>query len=261
MKAYVVTGVTRGIGLAIAEAVVNSKHQLLSLSSNPDKKEPLWCNIECDLSNCKSLRRLMERLFMSVPMEHFEDLILINNAGVLDPMGPLAAATDAQILNNLLVNQAAPAILISAFIELTGGYRASRRIINISSGAARHPYAGWAMYCASKAALDMMTLCVAKEQRSVHDRAVSICSVSPGKVETAMQRHIRACDPALFPAQSDFVLAKTQGDLLMPRQVAELILALDNAGEFKNGGLYDLRSAIVDGHVYSIHPINPLPLE
>ncbi len=246
MRAYIVTGVSRGIGLAIAETVVASKHQLLSLSSGPDKKETFWCNIQCDLSINAGIRSKMEQLFQTVAMDRFDELVLINNAGVLDPIGPLEAATDIHILNNLMVNQAAPAILISAFIGLTRYYQARRRIINISSGAARHPYAGWAMYCASKAALDMLTLCVAKEQER-SDSPVSICSVSPGKVETAMQRKIRGCDPAIFPAQPDFVKANTQGDLSTPRQVAELIVGLDSAGEFKNGGLYDLRNINVEG--------------
>ncbi len=259
MRAYVVTGTTRGIGSALAEAVMARNEQLLSLSSAPDRLEPKWHNLRCDLRHPERLGSLLERLLSSVSLDGISHLVLINNAGVLAPMGPLDEADAQRIIDHLHVNQAAPAILMSAFIRLTATFSGRRRIINISSGAAVHPYAGWAMYCGGKSALDMMTLCAAAEQRG-RSNPVDICSIYPGKVETDMQRVVRRCDPAKFPAQPQFVLAKARGELSTPGQVARAIIALDAAGKLKNGCIYDLRTAAKDTQaldpVRTLHPLN-----
>lgn len=255
MKAYIVTGTTRGIGRAIAETVAAGNNQLLSLSSAPDNNKPYWRNIQCDLRHHQSIRGKLRRLLQAENTETYQEMVLINNAGVLDPMGPIQGVTESQIVNHLLVNQAAPAILVSEFIRLTENVNSERRIINISSGAARHPYPGWVMYCASKAALDMMALCVAAEQKD-REHPVGICSVSPGKVDTEMQQTIRGFDKTKFPRQPDFVDAKCRGELKSAQQVADMILSLDHSGELKNGGIYDLRDVIFHDRRCSIQPIN-----
>ena len=156
----IVTGAAQGIGRCIAVTLAASKFSvvLVDQAENEvleDVAEEIKtiggqsCYFSCDLSNLQSHDTIVEKA-----LEEFGGITcLINNAGVLDPMGPIASAADAQIVQHVLINQAAPAILISVFIRLTESLVAQRRIINISSGAARHPYAGWALYCASKAAL------------------------------------------------------------------------------------------------------------
>lgn len=257
MRAYIVTGTTRGIGRAIAETVIDRKYQLLSLSRAPERHDPSWHNLTCDLSRPMHVRSKLEQLLEKISLDRLNELVLINNAGTLDPMGPLDWANDDQLINHLHVNLASPAILTSAFIQLTQKCEAVRRVINISSGAAKHPYAGWAMYCASKAALDMITMCAAAEQRDRND-PVSVCAVYPGRVETDMQIKIRHTDPVQFPAQPDFVSAKKRNLLASPGDTARLIIALDAGGQLKNGCIYDLRSAIIDGRKTSISPVRSL---
>src|SRR3546814_2481600 len=62
-------------------------------------------------------------------------------------------------------------------------------IVNISSGAATSPLEGWSHYCATKAAVLMLTCCVDKEYR---DRGIHVVVLSPGTVATDMQRAIKA---------------------------------------------------------------------
>ena len=240
MHIYIVTGTTRGLGRALAEAIVGAGDWLLSLSSAPERLGHRRCNVQCDLRRLESVPISLERLLSSVNPENAKGIILVNNAGVLEPIGPVDTLEEKHILDHLLVNQAAPAILMSAFIRLTEGIRCRRRIINISSGAGRHPYAGWSMYCASKAALNMMSQCIGAEQE-LRDDAVAVSAVSPGKMETDMQAQARAADVSRFPAREDFIRAKLQGDLIAPQRAAEMILSLDKQGYFKNGGVYDLR--------------------
>lgn len=240
MRYYIVTGTTRGIGRALGEAIIAEGDQLLSLSSAPDQTEGNWVNVSCDLRSFDSLVPCMQRLLAFVDYSSTDCMVLINNAGVLAPIGPLGKIQEERMADHIKVNQMAPFVLMSAFIRLTKDYAGGRRIINISSGAARHPYAGWGLYCASKAALEIMTACAAREQMD-DDHPVSICAVSPGKVETDMQVMIRGTRPEQFPAQPQFVQAKASGDLETPHAVAHLLLSLDQQGQFKNGGIYDLR--------------------
>lgn len=237
---YIVTGTTRGFGRALAKVILAGKDFLLSLSSAADCIHRRHHNVRCDLSRPETIARSLERLLKTVDFSNAGVLILINNAGVLEPIGALDRIGQDRIVSHLLVNQAAPAILMAAFIRMTDGFHGKRRIINISSGAARHPYAGWAMYCASKAALNMMTRCAAAEQEP-GDGGVAVFAVSPGKIETDMQVRIRASDPQDFPAREDFIQAWKHGKLLSADDAARMLLELDRNGHFKNGGIYDLR--------------------
>lgn len=252
--AYFLTGTTRGIGRALAEQIIAGEDLLFSLSSDANHETTRWLNVQCDLSDPASVTAGFERLVLSPLKKNAQAVVLINNAGVLDPMGPMASAADEQIVRHVLINQVAPALLISAFIRLTGSWVRQRRIINISSGAARHPYAGWALYCATKSALEMMSLCVAAEQ-AISAEPVSICAVSPGKVETDMQRRIRSSNPGIFPAHPDFVDAKQRGEIKKPEDVAGMILALDRAGLLQNGALYDLRDVKRKSGTLHIEPL------
>ena len=245
MTTYIVTGTTRGIGRSLAAVILDKGHDLYTLSRSSDHRNGHWQNLQCDLRRSNevvdAMQRILDQAFRQAP----DEIVLVNNAGQLAPMGPIETATAHQIIEHLHVNQGAPIILISTFMRLSRGLALRRRIINISSGAARFAYAGWALYCASKAALDMITRCVAAEQMHGDD-PISICTVGPGKVDTRMQEQIRESDPVQFPSQPDFVKAKKRGDLLDPDHVARVIIALDQKGQLKNGGIYDLRGTEFD---------------
>jgi len=90
----------------------------------------------------------------------------------------------------------------------------------------------------------MMTQCAAADQRYL-DHGVTICAVSPGKVETDMQVQVRASDPQRFPAREDFIRAKQQGKLLSAEVAARMLLDLDRRGQFKNGGVYALQETMI----------------
>lgn len=252
--AYIVTGTTRGIGKALADRIIAQGDMVYSLSSAADSRTVHHHNVQCDLSDSSTVRKRFDRLFQLLQCDAVQAVVLINNAGVLDPVGPIESAADDQIVRHLLINQAAPAILMSAFIHWTADMMIDRRIVNITSGAARFPYAGVALYCATKSALEMVTMCVAAEQARCANPVV-VCAISPGKVETHMQRQIRASDPGTFPAQPDFVAAKRRGQINSTALVAEMILELDLTGQLRNGKIYDLRDAVTHNGRLGISPI------
>ncbi|KAJ2803334.1 hypothetical protein H4R21_002072 [Coemansia helicoidea] len=155
-------------------------------------------------------------------------MALINNAGMLEPVAPVArvqhpwdpAATSALAdwRKHFELNLFAPMELsrrLLPTLRATNG-----RIINISSGAASYPYHGWGAYCTSKAALDMLTATIAAEEPSV-----TTVSVSPGAIDTDMQTYIRekARDVMRADEFEKFENMYLEGKLLHPSTPAFVI--------------------------------------
>jgi benzil reductase ((S)-benzoin forming) len=240
-SAYVVTGTTRGIGRALAEQIVARGDRLYSLSRAPDSRVGAWHNYECDLRYPDQVDQAMTRILDEMGRVPCRDAVLICNAGVLGPIEPVGDLTPDQIAEHMQVNLLTPIFLIGLFLRATRQWQCRRRIIAMSSGAGRHPYAGWSLYCGSKAGLDMVVRCAAREQQAGEANPVTISAVAPGVVATDMQTEIRGADEAHFPARARFVELHASGKLSSPKQVAATILELDAGGRFVNGGLYDLR--------------------
>ena len=114
------------------------------------------------------------------------------------------------------------------------------RIVHISSGAARNAYPGWSIYCATKAALDHHARAVALDG----DRALRICSVAPGVVDTEMQAEIRGTELERFPLRERFDALKRDGQLATPEQSAQKVvdyLLSDAFGDTPTADVRDLK--------------------
>jgi benzil reductase ((S)-benzoin forming) len=243
MNTYIITGTTRGLGLGLVQAVAERGDLALTLSSAPDGDHNGHINVQADLVDAAKLPARLDRLLARVDHAATDALILINNAGRLDPLMPLERAAVEPIAESYAVNLVAPAILMAHFLSRTEKLTLARRIINISSGAATQPYAGWGCYCSTKAGLEMLTRCVAAEQ-SRQDNPAHVCAVAPGVVDTDMQCQVRATTDALFPRRQKFVRLHEQGALATPLSVAHQLLVLDEAGRFESGGCHDLREMV-----------------
>jgi len=140
----------------------------------------------------------------------------------------------------LNLNVGAAIVMTAAFLRATPSAGADRRVLNISSGAGRTPYAGWHVYCATKAALDMATRTLALEHGAAGLRAVSI---APGVIDTDMQASIRCADPAAMPMRARFVDLYAQGALPSAEQVAARLAAYLEHADFGAREIDDLRQA------------------
>src|SRR5881296_172031 len=102
--------------------------------------------------------------------------ILVNNAGMVDPIVPLARSNAALWLRSVAINVGGTYLATRAALPgmLDRGYG---RIVTISSGAASRPSAGWTAYAAGKAAIVMMTRSLALE---LEDTGVTVCAFNPG---------------------------------------------------------------------------------
>ena len=85
----------------------------------------------------------------------------------------------SEINYTIQVNLTAPLIISSLFIKLSKGWDCKKQIFNISSGAAITPYESWAMYCSTKAGLDMMTRVISKEQNEIMEYICGIDDLCP----------------------------------------------------------------------------------
>ena len=147
----------------------------------------------------------------------------VNNAGVLPPIGALREANPEELRHHFEVNVLGVALGSAAYARHVRGHEGGGVLVNISSGAAATVYVGWAPYCASKAAVDMLTAVVADEER---DAGLTAYALSPGAVDTDMQSLIRATPSTVVPAADRFRRLHAEGRLNSPEWVAEFILGL-----------------------------------
>ncbi|MTH51959.1 (S)-benzoin forming benzil reductase [Bacillus mangrovi] len=231
MKAFIVTGASKGLGEAIASRIIMQGDTVFSLSRSrnaglEEQAKKTGANIRqirADLTDHESVHSLMSSIFSEIALDELDGIYLINNAGMVGPVGPVQENDHLETAKNLALNLTAPILLCSEFIKRTEGVPIEKRIMNISSGAARKPYEGWSSYCASKAGLDHFTRCAAEEQKRISN-GVKLVSIAPGVVDTSMQEHIRGLKEGLFPQQNRFVQLKEQGKLYSPALAAEKLM-------------------------------------
>ncbi|WP_440995465.1 SDR family NAD(P)-dependent oxidoreductase [Arhodomonas sp. SL1] len=144
---------------------------------------------------------------------------LVHNAGVLEPVGPLARVGLAQWRANQAVNVEGPLFLTQGLLPLLSG----GRVLHISSGAAHRAIPGWGAYCTAKAALHMLYAVLREE---LAEQGIAVGSLRPGVVDTQMQALIRGQDEEDFPAVEHFRALKAQGALESPERVAAFAAAV-----------------------------------
>jgi benzil reductase ((S)-benzoin forming) len=236
MNLYLVTGVTKGLGLELARQVAaDPQNRLVTLGRAPSDAT----NIEVDLADSAALGRACDTLEGRIAGAVFDRAVLFNNAGVISPVGPLDEVDAGDLERNLAVNFTAPILLMRRFLRATAS-TPLRRIVNISSGAARRPITGWSAYCAAKAGLDMASRVVALEAQQ-RGLAIEVSSLAPGVIDTPMQETVRAASEQEFADVERFRAMKAEGVLRPAAEVAADILRLEAAGRLSGDPIQDLR--------------------
>lgn len=230
MRYIIITGTSRGIGEALAREFLSYDNTLIctSRSANEDLIEtasglgvPLYYH-ESDISRPDSANAFIKEAFRIIDFNKAQAICLINNAGILEPMGPSGSLSTRKMEQHIRTNLLAPAILINSFIKLAAKAAILKVILNMSSGASEYSYFGWSLYCSSKAGLDMLTRTVALEQESAKN-PVKLFALKPGIVETPMQQLIRNTKTKQFRDREKFVKLFNDGLLASPQSVAEVV--------------------------------------
>ena len=235
MKKAIVTGHTRGLGAAIAAELQSRGIAVLGLARG---RSPLAGieQLEVDLADPAALEAWVAGPALRDFLAGADAVYLVNNAGVVTPVGQLASQDPAAVLQAVMLNVGAPLALAAAFVQAAPD--AVRRIVHVSSGAGRNAYPGWAVYCATKAALDHHARAVQVDG----DPRVLAVSLAPGVIDTDMQAAIRATPEGNFTLRERFVEMKDSGGLTSPEDCARNLVDYLLAAGFGAEAVDDLRN-------------------
>jgi benzil reductase ((S)-benzoin forming) len=160
--------------------------------------------------------------FGSMVIERFGRIDLwVNNAGVLEPIDFLADADAGALTHHVDVNVKGVLFGSRTFARHVRERDGTGVLVNMSSGAARTIYEGMAVYCASKAAVDMATEVVAHEEAA---HGLLAYAVSPGVVDTRMQSLMRETPIERLPSANRFIALKEADAFNSPDWVARYLL-------------------------------------
>jgi benzil reductase ((S)-benzoin forming) len=236
MTIFYITGTSSGIGKALAEQVLKIEGSIIyGFSRSCNIEHANYIHTTVDLSNVDETSSIN-----LIKHTNAYKVVLINNAGAIGEIKPIGEQADNSIIKVFNLNTITPAIITNKVLQTYKGLDISMVIINISSGAARHPIESWAPYCASKAAMDMFSQVIQAENGD-RSNSIKIFSVAPGIVDTNMQQEVRASNSKDFTHYDKFVGYKNNGQLATPEVAAKKILKIvDKPHDYQNV-LLDIR--------------------
>ncbi len=240
-KVALITGATRGIGLAIARAYGQAGARLVISSENADDCEHAAgvlreegfevCPLVADLSQEMQVQALADAV-----LAQFTQLdVLVCNAGVAPHMGPLASASDAQWQLTMTVNLQSAVWLTNALIPgmaANGG----GSVVLMASIAGVRGNKGLGLYGLSKAALAQLARNLAVEWGPAN---VRVNAISPGVIETAFATPLTE-QPSVMEKRLALTPLRRVGK---PDEVAALALLLAAPG----GAFITGQNLLVDG--------------
>lgn len=190
-KCVLITGASRGIGAATAQAFASAGANVALIARSEEAIADLAgaigeraLAIPCDVARYWEVEAAV-----SAALQAFGRLdVAICNASVINPISHIATSDPDGWGTALDINLKGVYHTIRAalppMIEAGGG-----TVLSVSSGAAHGPVEAWSHYCASKAGAAMLVRCIDKELGEAGIRAMGL---SPGTVATEMQREIKA---------------------------------------------------------------------
>lgn len=206
-KSAIITGASRGIGAAAATLLAEkgvkvllaarSKLQIEEIASTLCSNGHVAKAVVCDVSKYNEVENLIR-----ICQEQFGRLdLLVNNAGIIDPIARIACSDPDEWGRIVDINYKGVYYGLRSALPVMKSQKEGT-IINISSGAATSALEGWSHYCSSKAAVLSLTRCADKEYR---EHGIRVVGLSPGTVATDMQIKIK--ESGLNPvSQLDFSL-------------------------------------------------------
>ena len=244
----ILTGASRGMGLAMAEQLLQAGAHLLCISRNTNDSLTQLAQARgavleqwsADLADAAPVAERLSQWLASLDPSTLANATLINNAGVIPAITALRDNTSADLANALRVGLEAPMQLCAAFLNATQTWTVQRRVLNISSGLGRRAMASSGPYCAAKAGMDHFTRCLALDE-ALQAHGAKVCSLAPGVIDTDMQVQLRGADPEAFPDIGNFAGLHAQGLLASPEEAARRVLAYLARADFGTQPVADVR--------------------
>ncbi len=244
-KVIAITGASAGLGKELALEAGRRKARVVLMARNEDKLNELAGQISSDGGKALAIGtdvtrpESVNKAFERIHSEYEQIDLLYNVAGVVEPIKRLEDVSDEGMKNAIDVNVLGLYLCTRNAIGMMLNQKEGGTIINITSGAAIHPYVGWTLYCSTKAAVDMFTKTVDLE---LSDTPIRIAGISPGPFESHMQQVMRKKDEHDFPKKQKFVDLYETGALTTPDVIAPMILDVGLSKWKKlSGKIYDIR--------------------
>ncbi|KAK0841153.1 hypothetical protein LTS02_016935 [Friedmanniomyces endolithicus] len=223
-KVIILTGASRGIGLAIAHYLLQRSHKVVAVARSEQPLRGLETQFPGQVAVVTGDAAdfgLGEKAVQAA-VQHFQRLDgLIVNHGVLDPVKRVTNSSAEEWRKAYDVNFfSAVAMSQAALPELR---KSKGCILFTSSGAATGAYPTWGAYGSAKAALNHLAMTIAAEEKEI-----TTLSIRPGVVDTEMQREIRENHNAAMDEAdaARFAELKKTGGLLKPEQPGHVMARL-----------------------------------
>ncbi|CZR63815.1 related to human corticosteroid 11-beta-dehydrogenase [Phialocephala subalpina] len=242
-KSIILTGASRGIGLAIAKYLLGQKHNLFLVARTKEPMEKLKKEfpgqvefLSADLADFEVGPKVISQALKS--FSRIDGLIV--NHGTLSPVKRIADSTAAEWRSTYDVNLfSAIAFIQPAISHLR---KTHGKIILTSSGAANNSYSTWGAYGSSKAAMNHLATTLKNEEPDI-----TTIAIRPGTVDTEMQAEIRKNKSVMDAHDAEkFGALHTEGKLLKPEQPGNVMARLalrankELSGRFLNWNEKDL---------------------
>ena len=232
-KSVLITGASRGLGLETARHFARAGADVVMAARDADalaeagkivaaeRVEPrqrIESDYVVDLADPAQVVGLASEVW-----DHHDGLdVLVNNAAIQGPIGPLEKADFAAWRRVFEVNLFAPArlcqLLVPAMRQAGRG-----KIINVSGGGATGPRPDFSAYALSKTAVVRLTETLAEELKGQN---IDVNAVAPGPMNTRMLEEVLAAGPSAAPREYEGSIARAQKGGTPPEKAAELIVWL-----------------------------------
>ena len=199
-RAAIITGASRGLGLAIARAYVRAGAGVLMCARDPETLERAREEVAALATSSQTVvsqvadvsRRADVELLVETALEVFQRLhILVNNAGVYGPMGPTEEVSWEAWVQAIEINLLGSVLMCRAVLPHFKAHRYGK-IVQLSGGGATRPLPHIGAYAASKAAVVRFAETLAEEVRQDH---IDVNAIAPGALNTRLLDQVLAAGP------------------------------------------------------------------
>jgi benzil reductase ((S)-benzoin forming) len=236
MRLALLTGGSRGLGLALCEVLVANGFHVIEFS----RTAPHPYSVRADLTSPQQALRVVADAIALIDSDQLKELFVVSNSATLDPIGPAYRKPANSIIANLNTNLTSPILILSAIVARFQAIACRKVLANISAGAAQKGIFGWSLYCAAKVGAENFIRSLALEQQVEAHPFIPV-NIDPGVVDTDMHVQASAASPSDFPSRDRFAERKALGQLASPSAAAAAVFRILELSSLNMGASYDVR--------------------